>query len=124
MKRPCINLSLIFIIIFFISLNTIDTSASGGIIRRTPTYRHDSGWKAGEGKKDDLYKGPPAYKKGEIPDNSKTLTNGCFVTFIGIPVALLILYLIFSYLKNTGTHTSDTTYYYDEDGKIDRMSEE
>jgi hypothetical protein len=122
-KSSCINLSLIFITIFFITLNTIDRPASGGTFRRTPTCRDNSGWKAGEGNKDKLYKGP-VYKKGEIPDNSKSLMNGCFLTFIVIPVALLILYVIFNYLKNSGKHTSDTTYHYDEEGKIDHMSKE
>lgn len=124
MKRTCINLSLIFITIFFINLNITDTLAASGNIRkiRTP-YGSNSGWKAGEGKKDNLYKGP-VYKKGEIPDNSNSLMNGCFLTFIGIPVALLILYVIFNYLKNSVKHTSDTTYHYDEEGKIDHMSEE
>ncbi|MEQ8173274.1 MAG: hypothetical protein ABRQ38_30600 [Candidatus Eremiobacterota bacterium] len=85
--------------------------------------KNNNGWKAGEGNKDNLYRGP-VYKKGKIPDNSGTVTTGCFVTFIGIPVGLIILYIIFEYLKNTGKKTSNTTYYYDENGKIDRMSEE
>ncbi len=123
MKLSYINLSLILIIIFFIILNTVDTPVSGGTYRSSTTYSDNSGWKAGEGKKGNL-NGPPPYTKGEIPDGGNAAISGCFVTFIGIPVTLLILYLIFIYLKNTGTHTSDTTYYYDEDGKIDRMSEE
>lgn len=123
MKISYINLSLIFITIFFIILNAIDTPVSGGTYRRSPTYRDESGWKAGEGKKDNLG-GPPPYTKGEIPDGSNAAMGGCFVTFIGIPVALLILYLIFYYLKNAGTNSADTTYYYDDEGKIDRMSKE
>lgn len=152
MKYSYINLSFLFII--FITLNIMSRPVSGETINSLPAQRYElgresgeykkeelhrdfayssssynrrrnnNGWKAGEGKKDNLQGGPPPYTKGEIPDGGNAAIGGCFVTFIGVPVALLILYLIFIYLKNTGTRTSDTTYYYDEDGKIDRMSEE
>ncbi len=150
MKYSYINLSFLFII--FITLNIITRPVSGETINSLPAQRYEigresgeykkekhrdfayssrsynrrrnnNGWKAGEGNKDNLYRGP-VYKKGKIPDNSGSVTTGCFVTFIGIPVGLLILYIIFEYLKNTGKKTSNTTYYYDENGKIDRMSEE